>query len=279
MVARIMLKRITSRRGTDTSDIRTSNRSKRKIDDELEDDDDETEQRVLKNYARLVRKFYKPTEKIARLHRKNLIDRLVFEEDLRFGILRLLTHILIFVFIMETLHISKNVKAMRGIYAELDDSFHFDGLKNVASRDDFISNWIPELSARSKKYFIRGSKYFDTGGAGSVQLNSKTILFSEPKSLGGLSISIHLRSFSFTAWVRLVPEFVDGYIFRKRLLPASKMICWGEFLSLNFDFISFLFLRRDFAILPAHRQDGTLASSTGHNCTSGRTTTSRLPAQ
>jgi hypothetical protein len=234
LAARLMLKRITrrnikkKRRNEDPPDHSKSGSSDDTRDDVTESEDEEIEKRVLENYANLVWKMYPPIQKITRLHRKNLVDRLVFEEDLRYGIARLFRQILVFIFLMETVNLSKNVKAMRGIYVELDNSFDFYNLRKVTSRDDFISHWIPALSAHSKKYFIRGSQYFDTGGAGAVQLHGGTEVFTQPKSLGGLSISIYLQSYSFTAWVQVAPEFVGGYIFRKRLLPTSPMICWGE---------------------------------------------------
>jgi hypothetical protein len=227
--AGVLFKRVTSRRGNTNSFL--SPRSDKNHNGILNGDADggsesdekeDRESRVRRRYTLLVKKIFHP------MNRKNLVDRLIFEEDLRSGFFLLLRHLLVFVFIMETLNISKNVKAMRGIYIDLDNSFEFDDLRSISSRDDFISNWIPALSESSKKYFVRGSRYFDTGGAGSVQLHSGTVQFSEPVSLGGFSVSIQLQSFSFTAWVQLVPEFVEGYIFRKRLLPTSKMTCWGE---------------------------------------------------
>ncbi len=229
----VVLKRMTSRRGMDPTRSLRSDKTKsmvrKGVEDDKESEDEEIiEKRVLDRYADLVLKKHPPIRNIRRLNRKNLVDRLVFEEDLRIGLFQLLSHILVFVFIMETLNISKNVKAMRGIYIDLDNSFDFENLRSISSRDDFILNWIPALSENSKKYFVRGSRYFDTGGAGSVQLHAGTKEFSEPVSLGGSTVSIQLPSFSFTAWVQLSPEFSEGYIFRKRLLPASKTSCWGN---------------------------------------------------
>ena len=243
---RFVLTRITSRRGANLSPQNSFRDAHNEQYHDSDDVDEAVGRKRQEKFISLVQKRHPPLQDLIRkrasLHRKNLIDRLVFEEDLRIGFLRLLRHILLFIFIMQTLNISKNVRVMRGIYIDLDNSFDLDNLRTISSRDDFISNWIPALSKSSKKYFIRSSRYFDTGGAGSVQLHAGTVLFSEPKSLGGLSISVHLDTFSFTAWLQVAPEFVEGYIFRKRMQPASKMICWGNFFLMRFNIAQKVYL-------------------------------------
>ena len=147
------------------------------------------------------------------------------------GSVRLFKQLLVFGLLIGSLNISSNEHAKRGLYTDLDDSFDFEGLLQVESRDEFISRWVPSIAASSKKYFPRSSAYFDAAGAGTVELHTGTALFSESVLLGGLVLSIHLPSFSATAWVQLVPEFIQGYVFRKRPQPAgpaSKLSCWGE---------------------------------------------------
>jgi hypothetical protein len=181
----------------------------------------------------MIQKKFRERLHKRRLNCKNLADRLIFESDLMIGTVRLFKQILVFGLLIGALNISSNEQVKRGIYIELDNSFDFDGLQAVLSRDEFISTWVPAISASSKKYFIRSSTYFDSGGAGAVELHTGTALFTESKLLGGLELSIQLPSFSFTAWVQMVPEFVQGYIFRKRLQPAgsgSELSCWGKIL-------------------------------------------------
>jgi hypothetical protein len=166
-----------------------------------------------------------------RVHCKNLADRLIFESDLMKGTVRLLKQILVFALIMIALGISSNERVKRGIYLELDNSFNFDQLELVQSSDDFTSKWVSEIATNSKKYFIRSSKYFDSSGAGIVELHTSDELFAKPKLLGGLSLSVYLPVFSFTAWVKMGSEFSNGYVFRKRLQAAgdgSDLSCWGE---------------------------------------------------
>jgi hypothetical protein len=187
----------------------------------------------LDDCARIIQKKFRERLHKRRLHCKNLADRLIFESDLMIGTARLFKQILVFGLLIGALNISSNEQVKRGIYIDLDNSFDFDGLQSVLSRDEFISVWVPAISASSKKYFIRSSTYFDSGGAGSVELHTGTALFTEAKLLGGLELSIQLPSFSFTAWVQMVPEFIQGYIFRKRLQPAgsgSELSCWGTIL-------------------------------------------------
>jgi hypothetical protein len=184
----------------------------------------------LEDCARIIQKKCRERLHKRRLHCKNLADRLIFESDLMIGTARLFKQILVFGLLIGALNISSNEQVKRGIYIDLDNSFDFSSLQAVTSRDEFISTWIPAISASSKKYFIRSSTYFDSGGAGSVELHTGTVLFSEAKLLGGLELSVQLPCFSFTAWVQMVPEFVQGYVFRKRLQPAgsgSELSCWG----------------------------------------------------
>ena len=186
---------------------------------------------VFEDKAKVIQRSFRAHHYKQRFHRKNLADRLIFESDLMVGSVRLSKQLLVFGLLIASLNFSSNEQAKRGIYTELDNSFDFDGLRQVDSRDEFISSWVPGIAASSKKYFTRSSAYFDPGGAGTVELHTGTELFSESRLLGGLMLSIHLPSFSTTAWVQLVPEFLKGYIFRKRPQPAgtaSKLSCWGE---------------------------------------------------
>jgi hypothetical protein len=186
---------------------------------------------VFDDKAILIQRKFREHYYKRRFHRKNLADRLIFESDLMVGSVRLFKQLLVFGLLIASLNVSSNEQAKRGIYTDIDHSFDFDGLRQVNSRDDFISSWVPSIAASSKKYFTRSSAYFDAGGAGTVELHARTEIFSESVLLGGLMLSIHLPSFSTTAWVQLVPEFLEGYIFRKRPQPAgtaSKLSCWGE---------------------------------------------------
>ena len=187
-------------------------------------------ERDLDDYARIIQRKFRERLHKRRLHCKNLADRLIFEHDLMIGTVRLFKQILLFGLIIWALSISSKEQVKRGIYIDLDNSFGFENIAAVSSRDDFISNWVPSISTASKKYFIRSSGYFDPGSAGAVELHSGTELFLEARLLGGLELSIQLPSFSFTAWVQTVPEFAQGYVFRKRLQPAgngSELSCWG----------------------------------------------------
>jgi hypothetical protein len=75
-------------------------------------------------------------------------------------------------------------------------------------------------------------KYFDTEGRGMLQLWGDMEFFTEPKISG--EISFGTANFSMTAWVRTVPQFLDGYILRKRPSPGSSQSCVGWYLHRNF---------------------------------------------
>jgi hypothetical protein len=76
------------------------------------------------------------------------------------------------------------------------------------------------------------AKYFDTEGRGMLQLWGDMNFFTEPKISG--EISFGTETFSMTSWVRTVPQFLDGYILRKRPSIGSSQSCVGWYLHRNF---------------------------------------------
>jgi len=63
---------------------------------------------------------------------------------------------------------------------------------------------------------------------------STMITFTAPKLLSRLELSISVPGFTFSAWVSVAPQFVQGYLVRKRIVPAgpgTELACWGWHLS------------------------------------------------
>jgi hypothetical protein len=79
---------------------------------------------------------------------------------------------------------------------------------------------MPRVATQSKDFFALGSKYFDTGMAGSVRLLGGMRPFSQPRVVGGFHLSMHLPEISFTVWAYAEQTFVKGYILQKRLRYA-----------------------------------------------------------
>jgi hypothetical protein len=121
----------------------------------------------------------------------------------------------------------------RGIYKNLADSFDFDSLNGLSDRGVFINEKVPMISAKAKDFFILSSGYFVPEG-GSVSLVSSAKTFPVPKLLAGMELNIQLPEFSFTTLIKTNPQFVSGYILRKRILPAgegAELACWGWHIS------------------------------------------------
>ena len=113
------------------------------------------------------------------------------------------------------------------------DSFDFEALAAIKSRDAFI-HLLPTLSQTSKKYFALSSQYFDTKGLGDVELIRDLTSFASPEEMGGFDLNIQAPTISFTSWIRTTPQFVSGYLIRKRPSQTSDLSCWGWFLDSRF---------------------------------------------
>jgi len=127
------------------------------------------------------------------------------------------------------------------LYIRAGHSFEFDHLLEIQSRQEF-TEFLPTLSQSSKRYFALSSQYFDTQGNGDVQLVGALKSFSNPEILSGLELSIMNPEFSFTCWIKTTPQFVSGYLVRKRPAAsgaASHLSCWSWFLGrIPFSFLS-----------------------------------------
>jgi len=169
-----------------------------------------------------------------RLHRVNLAERLHFESATTLGLLRFFNQLMVFALFVAALSFSSDQEVKRGILTTLDNEFDFEGISDVARRDQFVSESMAGISEKSKEFFILSNKYFDDQGIGSTQLIRDITTFSGPKL--STPVQLAVLEFSFTAWVKVVPQFVEGYILRKRLVPdgpASGLACWGWYLSMN----------------------------------------------
>ena len=154
---------------------------------------------------RMIRSKLKHQASGARLHAKNLADRLLFESSLVRGVFRLINQSLIFALLLIALSLSGDPATKRGIYNSLNDAFDFDGLRDMKSRDAFMKA-LPHISSTSKTYFLLSSTYFDTKQAGNVQLLGPLKTFSQPMLLGGIDLTIQAKDISFTAWVKTTPQ-------------------------------------------------------------------------
>jgi hypothetical protein len=95
-------------------------------------------------------------------------------------------------------------------------------------------NVLPTMSEKSKKYFALSSRYFDTKFEGAVQLIGELKSFDGPEVQGGFDLSIQSPSFSFSVWLRLSPQFVRGYIIRKKPMATSELVCWAWYVDATY---------------------------------------------
>ena len=72
----------------------------------------------------------------------------------------------------------------------------------------FVKESMVGLSEKSKEFFILSNKYFDDQGIGTTQLIRDITTFGRPKL--STPIGLHVLEFSFTSWVKIVPQFVEG---------------------------------------------------------------------
>jgi hypothetical protein len=75
--------------------------------------------------------------RVGRLHRKNLVERLFFEENMVMGTIRLINQIMVFALLVTALNGSSDQEIKRGIYTDLDSTFDFQSLQSLGSRDGF----------------------------------------------------------------------------------------------------------------------------------------------
>lgn len=100
----------------------------------------------------------------------------------------------------------------RGIYMNLAESFDFDALRGIQSREAFLEA-LPQISATSKKYLLLSTQYFDASGRGNVELLGGFQLFNHPKHLTGTDLSVQAKEVSFTTWIRVLDDFRGSLCF------------------------------------------------------------------
>ena len=135
---------------------------------------------------------------------------------------------------MTSLNLSSYTQSLHGIYVDLDEAFDFNRLVTIRTKNEFLNMSLMDLSAKSKKFLVRSSEYFDSDGKGQVDLLQSKIYFTTPKMVMGIDLSMQLPSVSFTAWVRLDEYFSGGYIIRKKMAVSgtgSLHSCWGWYLN------------------------------------------------
>ena len=131
-----------------------------------------------------------------RLHRANLVERLVFEEKLFWGGWRLLNHLLVFALLFTSLQVSENSSMKKGIYQSLRQRFDFDNLEVPLNRDQFVHELLPSISREAESFFSQSSKYYEAVpfGSGAVELYHGPLEFlSQPKMVGGIQLSVEAR--------------------------------------------------------------------------------------
>eukprot|EP00961_Rhodomonas_salina_P069806 937039-Rhodomonas_salina.2 len=215
-----------------------------------------------------------------RLNRRNLAERLRFESSVLWETARFVNQVLVFAFLLLSLKVSSNEVQQRGIFENLKYAFDFEALQSITSRQDFVIEGLPLITAASKDYFLLSSNYFDDNGVGSKQLIRNVVSFNAPASAGQLTLSG--AEFSLTAWIRTGQSFLKGYILQKP--TESGLSCWGWFVPLfaNSHLRSLIILAtarnppHAKTLIPQLARTGISTASTARRCTMVGMTSSRL---
>ena len=160
----------------------------------------------MAKFQRLVRE--KLVYRKLKMNRFRLAERLNFESATVLGLFRFFNQLCVFALFVAALSFSSNQEAKRGILTTLDGEFEFDTISDVSRRDEFRSETMSGLSAKSKEFFVLSNKYFDDKGQGSTQLIGAIRDFTGP--MLSAPIALPALEFSFTAWVKIVPKYVQG---------------------------------------------------------------------
>jgi hypothetical protein len=72
-----------------------------------------------------------------RLHRKNLAERLFFEESMVMGTIRLINQVMVFTLLLLALNRSSDQATKRGIWQDLESTFDFGEIESISSKADF----------------------------------------------------------------------------------------------------------------------------------------------
>ena len=115
----------------------------------------------------------------------------------------------------------------------LDTEYGFEELSELTTREQFIDEALPSLADASKNFFLLSTNYFqDSEGISSHELlKEMTVVSTDP--VVGAPMELRVQAFSFTCWIKLSSNFIDGYLIRKRPTSSgagSDLSCWGWYL-------------------------------------------------
>jgi hypothetical protein len=156
-----------------------------------------------------------------------LVERLRLEGNLMFGVVRLVLQLIAFFTLYAALISTSHNWFVRLVVTDLKADFNLDSYADVGSTAEFVETVLPEISAQSKKYFLRSNEYFDTRDMGHVQLLAPFTEMSAPLMLRDVQVNVGLPRWSMSAWVKLVPSRRGGFLVRKRPMAFSHLSCWG----------------------------------------------------
>lgn len=180
--------------------------------------------------AAIIQRFLRIRLNPTRLHHRNLTDRLIFEGKFMIGLFRLTLQILLFVFLILGSSMSSTNADAAGIYSEIVQSFDLQSLTDVKSTQEFLFDYLPRVTKRSREFSPLSNNYFLTGPEGGVNLLGEWQVFAQSQRLNSININVRTPAFTFTAWVKTSSQFVDGYILRKRVGSSGiseGVSCWA----------------------------------------------------
>ena len=173
---------------------------------------------------------YKRQQSFRALKRKQLLERLLLEQKLAFGMLQLVLWGCAFLFMYFLGFDSASSESKLGIRTMISQHFDLDSVGDVVDMQGLME-FIQNYNEKSRDFAIDGNPYFpDTA---QLQLVEEATTFTEPTPLSSRIDPRLTQHFSIVGWVKAEEVDSKGYILRK-YIPGSDTSCWawkypGEF--------------------------------------------------
>ena len=89
--------------------------------------------------------------KSTKLHRKNLVERILFEDSMLMGTIRLINQVMVFTFLLLALNSSSNQAAKAGIFKTLEATYDFAGTSSCAAKIEFTVECTGRMSLPQRR--------------------------------------------------------------------------------------------------------------------------------
>eukprot|EP00960_Hanusia_phi_P053816 762467-Hanusia_phi.AAC.3 len=172
--------------------------------------------------ALLIGRAWRKRNQKRLLKRDILIERLMLEDALCVGLLRLICFLLIFFLLIYVTSLGVSAKYNLGVVHHIEDKLDLGTFKDIKSLPA-LRNYVPDLGQRIKDFALASNNRF-------VDSFSKQLIGSMTSFINPLSIyediNIDRPEFTLTAWINPTSP-VEGAIIRKPMPSDTSLSCWG----------------------------------------------------